>query len=209
MRIEKLSEDKIRITLNMEDLEKEHIDFHSFMANSSASQELFLDVLKKAEQEVGFKTKDYRVMIEALATPDGNFILTVTRITPELERDRIKKKKIKIKRKNSKIEDTEAIYAFQTFDDFLGFCQYIASGNLKTLHGLSSRTTLHRYENSYYLLLEGIHTDYTYLKNFYSSITEFARYVESPKLFKSKLLEHGELFIKSNAIKTCMKHFCA
>ena len=43
MRFEKINEDKIRITLNHEDLLKKDIDFHSFMANSIESQDLFLD----------------------------------------------------------------------------------------------------------------------------------------------------------------------
>ena len=81
MKIEKLNEDKIRITLNLEDLKEKDIDFHSFMSNSIESQEIFLDMLEEAEREVGFVTDDYRIMIEALAMKDGNFILTVTRLS--------------------------------------------------------------------------------------------------------------------------------
>lgn len=80
MKIEKLNDDKIRITLNLQDLEENHIDFHTFMSNSIESQELFINMLDKAEKEVGFVTDDYKVMIEALATANGNFILTVTRL---------------------------------------------------------------------------------------------------------------------------------
>ena len=83
MKIEKLNEDKIRITLNLEDLKEKDIDFHAFMSNSIESQEIFLDMLEEAEKEVGFVTEDYRIMIEALAMADGNFILTVTRLAPE------------------------------------------------------------------------------------------------------------------------------
>lgn len=68
MKIEKLNDDKIRIILNIEDLEKNDIDFHSFMSNSIESQELFLDMLDKAEEEVGFTTDNYKIMIEAIAT---------------------------------------------------------------------------------------------------------------------------------------------
>ena len=95
MKIEKLTENKIRITLNLSDLEEEHIDLHSFMSNSAESQALFCSLLNKAEKEVGFYTKDYKLMIEAIAVPEGNFILTVTRL-PEKEQV---KKQLKIKRK--------------------------------------------------------------------------------------------------------------
>ena len=96
MKIEKLTENKIRITLNLSDLEEEHIDLHSFMSNSAESQALFCSLLNKAEKEVGFYTKDYKLMIEAIAVPEGNFILTVTRL-PEKEQV---KKTIKNKKKN-------------------------------------------------------------------------------------------------------------
>ena len=67
MKIEKLTEDKIRITLNLDDLKERDIDYHSFMSNSIESQSIFLDMLDTAEKEVGFDTNDCRIMIEALA----------------------------------------------------------------------------------------------------------------------------------------------
>ena len=70
MQIEKLNENKIRITLNLQDLKENNIDLHSFMANSIESQDLFYNMLDKAEKEVGFETKDYKLMIEALAIPN-------------------------------------------------------------------------------------------------------------------------------------------
>lgn len=70
MKIEKLNENKIRITLNMQDLNERDIDYHSFMSNSIESQDIFLDMLHTAEKEVGFYTDDCRIMIEALALKD-------------------------------------------------------------------------------------------------------------------------------------------
>ena len=70
MKIEKLTENIIRITLNMDDLNERDIDFHSFMSNSIESQSIFLDMLDKADREVGFNTDDCRIMIEALALKD-------------------------------------------------------------------------------------------------------------------------------------------
>lgn len=70
MQIEKLNENKIRITLNLDDLKENNIDLHSFMSNSIESQDLFYNMLDKAEKEVGFETKDYKLMIEALAVPN-------------------------------------------------------------------------------------------------------------------------------------------
>lgn len=83
MKFEKLSDDKIRITLNSQDLIDRKIDFHSFMSNSLNSQDLFLEILAEAEEKVGFVTKDHKVRIEALAVNDGNFVFTITRLSRE------------------------------------------------------------------------------------------------------------------------------
>ena len=94
MKIEKLNDDKIRITLNMEDLKDNDIDFHSFMSNSLESQELFMAMLDKAEKEVGFVTDNYKIMIEALAMSNGSFVLTITRISEENQKSNTYKNKV-------------------------------------------------------------------------------------------------------------------
>ena len=75
MQIEKITENKIRIILNIRDLQEKNIDLHTFMSNSIESQDLFYEMLNKAEKEVGFETKNYKLMIEALAIPNRKFYL--------------------------------------------------------------------------------------------------------------------------------------
>lgn len=207
MKIEKLSDDKIRITLNMEDLKENDIDFHSFMSNSIESQDLFLDMLEKAEKEVGFVTEDYRVMIEALATSNGNFVLTVTRICPEKQKNTYKPKKLNIKRKTSNLNSKKAIYCFDTFDEFLDYCKFLKNDVLKDIENFTSHIRLYEYNNKYYLVLEDIKMNVNLLKAFASSITEFAHFVNESDLFESKLLEYGNIIFKDNAISMSFKHF--
>ena len=111
MQIEKLNENKIRITLNLDDLEENNIDLHSFMSNSIESQDLFYNMLDKAEKEIGFETKNYKLMIEAIAVPEGKFVLTVTRFSPEKEQ----KKKVKARRKSITSEKKLSIYDIPYF----------------------------------------------------------------------------------------------
>lgn len=205
MKFEKLNEDKIRITLNLKELKDKDIDFQSFMSNSSDTQKLFLDMLDEAEEKIGFRTKDYKVMIEALATIDGDFILTVTRSLPEENSQ--KKKTIQFKRKNQKLTDTIAIYSFDTFDDFSSFCTYLNSNSLLKSEKISKDLTLYTYNDKYYLLLNNINTDFKNLKSFYYIISEFGHFVHDPETFKMILLEHGNIVLKRNAIKNTLKYF--
>lgn len=207
MKIEKLNENKIRITLDINDLKEKNIDFHSFMSNSIDSQALFIDMLEQAEEEIGFITKDYKIMLEALATSDGNFILTVTRILPEIENDLEKKRKVKVSRKSPTLNKDIAIYEFNTFDDFCDFCTSLDNSLLKSFKTILLNSSLYSYENSYYLTLSNITASKELLKSFCSYITEFATYVHKTQIFHKKLLEYGKVIMKKNAIKTCKKHF--
>lgn len=208
MKIEKLSDDKIRITLNLQDLEAQNIDFQTFMSNPIESQDIFLDMLDKAEEEVGFVTDDYRLMIEALAMSNGNFVLTVTRIqTDKKDKTTYKKKKVNIKRHSATIHSDKAVYCFDRFDDFCEFCAFLDNSILRFLNDFSKSISLYLYHEKYYLVFSKINVNSNLLKMFCSSITEFAHFVEHSELFEHKLCEYGTLLMQDNAIDTCLKHF--
>ena len=207
MKFEKLNENKIRITLNNQDLAEKHIDFHSFMSNSQESQNLFLDMLDEAEKKVGFITKDYKIRIEALAMSDGNFILTITRFGKNIETETkpLKMKKVKIKRKNLDMTSKQLIYRFDNFDDFCNFSNFISK--LNNFSSIAKSMVLYSYQDTYYLCLSDINIEHSSIKQLYTLITEFGTYVDSSEVFGRKLAECGKIAIKNNAIKTCIKYF--
>lgn len=207
MKFEKLNENKIRITLNNQDLAEKHIDFQSFMSNSQESQNLFLDMLDEAERKVGFITKDYKIRIEALAMSDGNFILTITRFGKNIDNDikPSKMKKVKIKRKNLDMTSKQLIYKFNSFDDFCSFSNFISK--LDNFTNIAKSMILYLYNNNYYLCISNINVENDNIKQLYTLITEFGTYVDNSEVFGRKLAECGKIIMKNNAIKTCMKYF--
>ena len=194
MKIEKLTENKIRITLNLSDLEEEHIDLHSFMSNSAESQALFCSLLNKAEKEVGFYTKDYKLMIEAIAVPEGNFILTV-------------KKQLKIKRKTSVINNSLVIYSFNSFDDYCEFCKYLSMNLNSETYLKLKKVSLSLYNSKYYLCIHINKSNLPVVKAINCEISEFGNSVDNPELFERKILEYGKIIFKTNAISNCVKAF--
>ena len=201
MQIEKLNENKIKIILNLSDLEEKHIDLHSFMSSSVESQDLFYDILDKAEKEIGFKTKDYKLMIEAFAIPEGKFVLTITRFSPEKE----ERKKLKVKKKNIESKNNLSVYMFNTFDEYLEFCNYIQNFLNTTTYSKLAKNSLYQYNSKYYLCINNICLDT--FKFIYYSILEFATHITNSDLFERKLIEHGKIIFKANAINECIKAF--
>ena len=202
MKIEKLNENKIRITLDLKDLAEKDIDFHTFMANPIESQNLFFDVLEQAEKEVGFKIKDCKIMLEAIAMSDGVFVLTVTRIEgekPKIDAPVRKKVKIKIKIKNIDI-DKCAIFEFMNFDDFLDFNNSLSKEAVTTIKKCVGSSKLYLYDGKYYLIVDKIANDQALIKHFCASVLEFGRLVSNSSTYKSTIAEYGKAIIKKNAV---------
>lgn len=207
MKIEKITENKIRIILNTEDLEKNNVDFKSFVDNSAQSQSLLLNILNKAEKEVGFYTKDSKILIEAFASSDGQLIFTITKFSTENVQTLLPKKVLSVKRKDLTLNNKIAIYAFNNFDAFCDFCDSLNANLFKNLKRLCTNISLYVYNNTYYLVLSNIDINFKFLKGFYSCISEFATFVTNSISFERKLAEHGKIIFKNNAIQNGYKYF--
>lgn len=206
MKFEKLNNDKIRIILNLQDLEDNNIDYQSFMSNSSDSQKLFLEMLDEAEEQIGFTTKDYKLMIEALATINGDFIITVTRFLPDLDiAPTYNKKTVKVKRKTNKLINDSIVYEFNSFDDILDFILLLKNSNIKGFTSFTKDFSLYSYKNNYYLVMDNISKNFDGIKTFLCALTEFGKSINNSNLFKSRLNEYGTLIVKNNFYKSLAK----
>ena len=210
MKFEKISQDKIKVTINQDDLEENEIDFHSLISDSGQSESFFLDVLETAEKDFGFSTKDYNLKVETAALGDDAFILTITRLLdsphqtdfPTFE----KKKTPTAKRKNPTF-DTSIVYQFRSFDDFCNFIHYLSNVLPSEFCKLAKDTSLYVYQGVYYLILQRINTKLRSLKKAFSLITEFATYVSSSDVFIAKIFEVGKPVFSEKAFERCLKYF--
>ena len=208
MKIEKLTEDKIRIIVNPSDLELENLDMKSIMTKAIDRQGFFVHMLEKAKDEVGFNTDGCKLLIEAFSSSDDILVFTITKYS---EKEPLKNidssKKLTVKRKSLNIKNKEAIYKFRSFDEFCDFCECINKEYKFDVKKLSKNTCLYLYNNTYYLFMKNIVIEETALKNFYSIASEFLIPVHYSNNFENKLLEHGKLIIKGNSIVTGIKYF--
>lgn len=208
MKFEKLNENKLRIIITTKDLQENHIDFHSFMSNSLEAQDVFLNILDKAEKEIGFITKNYKVRIEAFAMNNEDFIFTVTRLLDKPEKEILKQNKLKFKRKKTINSIYQSVYRFSSFDDFILFASNVQNLGIKNIQALCKSIVLYTYKNYYYLVFYNIKKDYKYYSKLFTLLTEFSTYVNNSELFACKLSECGKIYFKNNALKTCQKYFC-
>ena len=195
MKIEKLTENKIRVIVEPSELGLNNDNVHTMMHKTMGSQEFFLSILRKAEKEVDFNTDGCKLLIETFSSSDDIFVLTITKYKPEVQKDTGgTNKKLIVRRKSFFNANQKVICRFDDFDAFCEFCNAI-----RILRNVNS--SLYLWKDFYYLILKNVDA-----KTF-SMLSEFAKVVAFSDIFEYKLLEHGNVIIKKNAISTGVKFF--
>lgn len=195
MKIEKLTENKIRVIIHSDELgDSNNINLHNVMAKAMETQEIFSHILKQAEKEVDFHTDGCKLLIEAFSSLEDVFVLTITRYLPEASpvSPANPKKKLSVKRKTFNKTASHAICQFETFDEFYDFCVSIKSLHKASTVKLAKNISLFTWKNAYYLVLKNINTKADNLKLFYSTLSEFGKLLSCSEHFEAKLLEHGK-----------------
>lgn len=196
MKIEKLNENKIKITINIDDLAEKNIDLYSFMHNTPETQDLFWDILNEAEKECGFNVDNSMICVEASTSGAGNFILIVTKtnekpmLTANLN-NAYKKKNLKLKRKSISLTSPQNIYQFESFDDICEFVKVIDTSKIEN-------DILYSMNEKYYLQSSNMP---------FNNILEYASIARNPKLLEGKLKEYGKVLAGQNALQTISKYF--
>ena len=195
MKIEKLAEDKIKITITIDDLQARNIDLYSFVYNSPESQDLFWDVMNEAEKEYGFNVDDSMIYVEASTSGSGNFtfIVTKTKEKPVVKFNTSKQTRdvIKLKRKKIPYFIKNGLYKFESFDDVCAFCKAADINSILD-------TKLYSYNDNYYLKAGMMPA---------TSILEYADIEKTSALTESRLLEYGNVIIENDVINTINNFF--
>ena len=75
MKVEKLSDNKVRITLTFEELEKRKISLSDIEKNSTIAKDLFIDLLEESNLDSEFVIDDSHLFIEASSDNNNLFIV--------------------------------------------------------------------------------------------------------------------------------------
>lgn len=214
MKIEKLTDNKIRIIVNLDDLKEKNIDSKALIDKPAETQNLILDILVKAEKEVGFNTDGCKLLIEAFSSSEGIFVFTITKYKDTSSKDNSlatsqNKRKIIVKKKTVNPNSENSIFKFSDFEEFCKLCNYINNINDLNIKKLAKTISLYLYNDTYFLVVADVNTKYEHLNKFYSIVSEFATLCSHSNIFESKLLEHGKPIFKKNAISLGIRYFVA
>lgn len=87
MKLERLSENQIRCTLNKADLADRELLLNELAYGTDKAKELFRDMMEQAANELGFEVNDIPLMIEAIPVSPDCLILIITKVEDPEELD--------------------------------------------------------------------------------------------------------------------------
>lgn len=87
MKLERISENQIRCTLNKNDLQDRELKLSELAYGTEKAKDLFKEVMAQASDELGFEANDIPLIIEAIPVSGDCIILIVTKVDDPEELD--------------------------------------------------------------------------------------------------------------------------
>jgi len=208
MKMERVNENKIRITVPFRDLEDRHLNLKSFDYNNPDAQELFWDMMEQAESELGFDATTSQLCVEAYPGSKDDFIITITRL-PDMEefesiqkyiKNKYTKRELRTKRKTKKLVVSIVIYSFKDVDD--------ACMMANLLHNVyNGESNLYKYSDTYYLQFCKNGFDVIDFMDIEPQLGEYGDRITNVGFYEGYLNEYGVKIIQSNAIEKMNSYF--
>ena len=215
MRIEKITENTIKVTLAAQDFANRGIEISKLKFNSPACQELLWDIIDHAEIEMGLDGLGDRVIVETVADSQGNCVITVTRSESPAPAPAVPEKPHY--EPNEADELLNAIlqaptplpnarytgYLVLHFPDFEALIDAVSHcANPKAIP-----SKLYTYQGSYYLILSLSGRNFYPVLRFEAACMEFGGEKVSADNAIPILQEHGKPLMRRNAIASLIQKF--
>ena len=215
MKIERISENQLKLTLTKDDLIERDIKLEDLISPSEKTQKLFRDIMEQALDEEDFISENTPLMVEAVPMGTDGIMIIVTKVTSKdrsaktgadllnqaQDMRRWKKKPMDTlehaEEKNSDI----LIYSFPELDDVIRV-------SLRLDGKFKGESAVYKNENKYFLVLQGdTYTAEESSEELELVLKEYGQKHVSTPLAKYYLLEHGETIIGDKAVKALAKTF--
>lgn len=211
MKIEKISENQIKVFLDKADLKERNIKLTELAYGSEKTQALFREMMEQAVETCGFDIENSPLMIEAAPTAVDGIVIIVSKVSedtnvdnkfslipPSKEERKFKRSDIKTDFFSSVDEDLDSdvlIYSFEKIDDIIAVSHKI----FKLFSGTNS---LYKYKEHYLLVIQNDNSaDQLETDTLEVILSEYGTRHTSNVISKYFLEEHAEPIIKEEAIQ--------
>ncbi len=228
MKFEKMDNGSLRCTLTQDDLEQNGIGLDDFFSNTPNARKFLENLIRIAEEEVGFKTTGNMMSIQAAIMSEDEIVLTFSESQvssaeilehirnmfgtssaknqadgkTDVKDDILKKagNKKKEEKEEEEKEDYTYLLAFSSFDRVRKFCQ-ILSREPKA----KSRLYFLERTRQYFLWADLNQSPREYVYAFVAASMEYAKSIEKDSARSNFLAEHASVILKNRALETLAK----
>lgn len=202
MRIERLSQDKIRFFLTFDDLSERGIEKEDMWRDIPKVNELFSEMMDQAYKELGFEVSG-PVAVEVFALPAQGMVVIVTRGKTEEDannddHDETMDYEDEVYELQVTMEESDiAIFSFTDFE-------YLLQAIYRIRPLLSEGGSVYFYRGHYFVVFENVELNE---KQYNGMIAILSEYGEASTVTLAVLEEYGKKVIKENAMVILLNHF--
>ncbi|MCR8634432.1 MULTISPECIES: genetic competence negative regulator [Paenibacillus] len=199
MKMERLSQDKIRIFLTFDDLTERGIQKDDMWREIPKVHELFSDMMDQAYTELGFDPSG-PLAVEVLALPAQGMVVIVTRSKMDFHHsgESYDEEVEEMYELEVTLEQSDQIsYVFHDFEDLLRMAKVLQP--MVTDGGI-----LFSYKNKWFLQLDAVDME----ENGYQAvIAVLSEYGDAASVTRAVLEEYGKTVIAADAVNVLCTHF--
>ncbi|SFF04208.1 adapter protein MecA 1/2 [Paenibacillus catalpae] len=202
MKIERLSQDKIRIFLTFDDLLERGIQKEDMWREIPKVHDLFSEMMEQAYSELGFDASG-PLAVEVFALPAQGMVVIVTRgkmngLSEERATDD-EDTEDEIYEMEVTMEQSDIVmYSFRDFEDVINVCKQLQAA------ALTEDGRLYSYNGKWILALEPALIETT---RHNAVIALLAEYGEATSVTYAMLEEYGKVIMPAQAVREICTHF--
>ncbi|WP_409301424.1 adaptor protein MecA [Peribacillus sp. SCS-155] len=191
MKLERLTNNKIKIFLTFDDLIDRGLTKEDIKGNSLKVHKLFQEMIEEACAEMSFKMSG-SIAIEIFSLQAQGLIIIVTKEEEEVIED-LDEEFLDLQVRIG--DHPHILYVFMELEDVIQLCHSLKQYKIE-------KSSLYRYEESYYLLIAGVS------EQMYDAVISLAaEYGSVSTLTIHRLNEYGRLIIEDTAHILLPMHF--
>lgn len=200
MKVERINENKIKITLSFEELEKRNITLNDIEKDSVKAKKLFLNLIEESNLDEDFIIEEAQLFIEAFSDNNNTFVVTITKMDtiPEVLKYPLLDGLTSSNNISYKVESN--IYKFDSLDKILELCEKSKSENL-----FFGRNSLYKLNDEYYIIFNTSSVKNTKFIKTFIFLSEFCASYCKDEILEYNIKEKASQIIKTSALQKLNK----
>lgn len=203
MKIEKINDAKLKITLTITDLREQNIDIADLSLDTPKAHSFFDDVLEQAFDEYGFEVNDSPIVIEASPVSKDTLVIFISKVDKETVIDRLKEHSdrlgeaqnaVKKRAPKRKVKSDVLIFSSETLTNIELACARLSGF-------FEGHSMLYKLNDTYYLILGKNKVKGVTYSSIEGLLSEFLSKCKSSMISLAYIEEYGDVLIKNRTVE--------